>query len=304
MLEYVFVASEASYAIAQLEEGAHGTPHLQGYFYWPSVKSFKFVKSLFPEAHWETSRGTPQDNKRYCSKSEGRLAGPWEFGEFPLKGKRSDLNEIKDRLTSGASILSIAEDFFGQFCRYSRAFKEYKMLVATPRDWEMVVSVFYGPTGTGKSRRARELYPGAYWKSKNSGSAQFWDGYDGQNDIIVDEFYGWLPYDFLLRLTDRYPLVLDVKHAGVQILARNIVFTSNRHPKRWYRSSRYAWGPQNPFTRRVKVLEYFGNEEFPTAESYETAESKTDFVDTKNNTSVKELTSKVTEEFDWTKLYK
>lgn len=41
----------------------------------------------------------------------------------------------------------------------------------------------YGETGTGKSRHVREKYPEAYIKGNNI----WWDGYDGQDVVIIEE---------------------------------------------------------------------------------------------------------------------
>ena len=53
------------------------------------------------------------------------------------------------------------------------------------------VTVIWGETGVGKSRWASETYPDAYWKPPNS---KWWDNYAQEEVIIMDEFYGWLPY--------------------------------------------------------------------------------------------------------------
>lgn len=42
----------------------------------------------------------------------------------------------------------------------------------------------WGATGLGKSRLVREKYPDAYIKGNNI----WWDGYDGQPDVIIEEF--------------------------------------------------------------------------------------------------------------------
>lgn len=65
-------------------------------------------------------------------------------------------------------------------------------------------------------------------------SSLWWEGYVGQECVIIDEFYGWIQYDFLLRLLDRYPLRVEVKGGSVNMSATKFVFTSNKEWTQWY----------------------------------------------------------------------
>lgn len=201
-------------------------------------------------AHLAPARGTAQQNRDYCTKEEGRLDGPWEFGVMPEQGKRNDLLAMKADLDQGASMKYIAENHFSNFIRYSKGIKEYKMLVHQHTDQAKTVKCYWGSTGVGKTKLCYERYPGAYWKTRSVGQSQWWDGYDGQDTIVIDEFYGWFPWDFLLRLTDRYPLSLEVKCGTVPCAATTIIFTSNKHPQYWYPNIRYNWDHNNPLFRR------------------------------------------------------
>ena len=67
------------------------------------------------------------------------------------------------------------------------------------RDWKTECIVYWGPTRSGKSKHVFELAPNAYRVPNPKGSSGpsgqvYWDGYDGQDDIWIDDFYGWLPY--------------------------------------------------------------------------------------------------------------
>lgn len=121
-------------------------------------------------------------------------------------------------------------DDFDLWCRYRKDFEAYAFLMSKQRNWSMEVIVITGPTGTGKSRYAMDTYPGAYWKP----NSKWWDGYMGQEDIIIDEFYGWLPWSFFLALLDRYPLICETKGGHVQMTAKRIVICSNQDPRLWY----------------------------------------------------------------------
>lgn len=144
---------------------------------------------------------------------------------------KSRLLAIQKKLTEGsASIEDIADEDFDIWVRYFRSFERYVCMKTKPRCFPSVVHVFVGPTGTGKSKWAMEKYPNAYWKQRS----KWWDGYAGHETVIIDEFYGWLPFDLMLRMLDRYPLLVESKGGQIQFVARNIIITSNRAPHEWY----------------------------------------------------------------------
>jgi len=137
------------------------------------------------------------------------------------------------------SNLDIAESHFATWVRYNKSFETYRAMKLPPRnlkDGELKVIVITGATGLGKTHLVNDLYPNAYWQvaARDRKGTPFYDQYSGQDTIILDEFYGWLPFDHLLRLCDRYPLRLEVKGSVVQCQAKTIVLTSNHDPRRWY----------------------------------------------------------------------
>lgn len=66
------------YLIFQYEVGASGTRHYQGYFELSQAVRLTALKKLMPKAKFIKAAGTGAQNKVYCTKEEGRLAGPWE----------------------------------------------------------------------------------------------------------------------------------------------------------------------------------------------------------------------------------
>lgn len=62
------------------EVGKSGTPHLQGYLYFKSAKTFDVVKKINDKAHWEAAKGKPSHNYDYCSKD-----GDFECEGFGVK---------------------------------------------------------------------------------------------------------------------------------------------------------------------------------------------------------------------------
>lgn len=173
-------------------------------------------------------------------------------------------------LDDGGSLLSVAELDFGAFCRYNRAFSLYRNLRAEPRSFQTQCIVLYGPSGSGKTRAAASYDPGNTFflaRPRDKHGSVWWNGYDGQRTIVVDEFYGWLQRDFVQRLIDRYPLRLEVKGDTVQMRARTVFITSNVPPPFWWRKIGLG-AMQRRLVDPVGAVLYVGDSKYPTEESY------------------------------------
>jgi len=138
-------------------------------------------------------------------------------------------------LNNSSSIEDIADNEFDLWVRYYRAFEKYVTMKTEPRNHAVDVHVVIGPTGTGKSKWAMDTYEGAYWKQRS----KWWDGYFKHETVVIDEFYGWLPFDLLLRLLDRYPMLVESKGGQLQFIAKTIIITSNKSPDEWYSGDCY-----------------------------------------------------------------
>ncbi len=80
------------YGIFQIERGADGTEHAQGYLEFSHSKTMGGVKLLpgLSRAHLEPRRGTREQAADYCRKEDTRLRGPFEFGQLYTKKKHKD----------------------------------------------------------------------------------------------------------------------------------------------------------------------------------------------------------------------
>ncbi len=231
------------YAVYQLEVGLEGTPHLQGYVCFDRHITGNALKNLFVvNPHLEPRNGSHSQAKTYCMKMETRQEGPWEYGDdegiADTQGSRTDLSIIKRKLDEGASLRVISEEHFSNFVRYHKSFREYKRLRSSSRSWEMEIIVLVGKTGTGKSRWVHETFgEDLYSVPQPKSSGTYWDDYDGQETVLVDEMYGKrFSHSFLLELTDRYKFTVPVHGSAVNFSSKRIVFCSNAHPKEWYTS--------------------------------------------------------------------
>lgn len=217
------------YCIAGREVGENGTSHLQGYCELTKQISFDNLKLLIPTAHIEKRMGTPQQASDYCRK-DGDIF--FEFGSMSKPGKRSDIHDAVDLLVSGSSIREMAMEHPAPYIKYHRGFEKFKSLLIEPRNEPPEVSVLYGPTGSGKSRQARELLSNPYIWGPEQG--KWFDGYEGQEECIFEEFRGQLPFGMILRLLDRYDCRVETKGSTIQFVATKIVLTSPVHPREWY----------------------------------------------------------------------
>ena len=190
--------------------------------------------SILREAGNEVGRAL-----RYGEPQEGR------------QGQRSDLLALKSALDEGSTDLQLWEEFFPTMMRYYKGVAQYQILKRDQRRWKSKVYVLVGEPGTGKSKWALDNFPNAYWKQRGN----WWDGYH-HDEVVLDDFYGWLPFDTLLRLLDRYPLLVETKGGQASFIAKTIVITSNALPREWYQNIRNY----SALARRIDVVMKFTGE--------------------------------------------
>lgn len=94
-------------------------------------------------------------------------------------------------------------------------------------DGELENFWYVGPPGSGKSRKARDEHPNAYFKAVN----HWWDGYLGEETVIIDEWEvnsGKFIGHHLKIWADRYPFKMEVKGSSLPLQRpKHIIITSN-----------------------------------------------------------------------------
>lgn len=223
---------KVKYLVAGREVGENGTPHLQGYCELKAQVSFNTIKDLIPTAHIEKPRKCAQANIRYCKKDGDVFV---EMGTAKQPGKRTDIDDAIEMLNDGATMKEMAIQNPAPYVKYHRGLEKYKMLLIPDRTEPPEVIVLFGPTGCGKSRKAREICdPDPYVWYPSQANGGWFDGYEGQRDTIMEEFRGQLPFGTMLSLLDRYTCRVPTKGGFANFSSSRIVITSPQHPREWY----------------------------------------------------------------------
>lgn len=213
------------------EVGESGTPHLQGIVLLSRRLRTRALsrKPGLQRAHLEAMRGTVQSAWEYASK-DGDVV---EFGELPEagQGRRVDLESLRTDLQNGVPLSVISNVHFSNYIRYNRGIEKYVALNSTPRNWVCSVVVYWGRTGSGKTRAVHENATSLYTHV----GGQWFDGYEGHKQVLFDDFSGSdFKIAYLLKLLDRYPMQVPVKGGFVNWAPEEIYLTSNLNPNVWF----------------------------------------------------------------------
>lgn len=267
------------YYVYGIETGAGGLPHLQFMVCFKKPHRLSAVKKLFPtQAHWEvkSAKSTMQDASNYCKKGdqtheewvEWKEAGPnfgsnaqfHEFGTLPLDQKTAGLKVIQDLYqdtVEKAKIGDIENINAEHKLRYYSAIKKIQhdeKKMPENLDWSegnMPNYWIHGPTGTGKSYKARKMLGNNFYP-KNAAN-KWWDKYNGEENVLIedmDKSHSYQGY-YLKIWSDKYAFSVEVKNSGDYIRPKVIIVTSN------YRIQEVFPDPaiHLPLLRRFNVIE-------------------------------------------------
>lgn len=234
----------------QKEEGESGNVHWQGYLEFDQPKRLSWLKNtLSSSAHWEVRKGTQAQALLYVTgmdhpEKTGKVLEPWVDGGVwkSEKGKRNDLIALRDACKEGTKDIDILEndELAPLALRYNRAMKWAQSVyrqAETNQFRTVEVTVLFGDSGTGKTRNVFDMfgYNNVFKIRRPNHGALWYDGYEGQEILLMDEFYGdWMKHSELLEILDGYPLRLDVKGSHTWANWNKVYLTSNKHPSEWY----------------------------------------------------------------------
>ncbi len=233
-----------------------GKPHIQGYVrLGKSVRKTHFYKVAGPDANGNTKFWMQKasadwaDNAKYTSKDENVI---WhKTPPESEQGIRNELTEFREAIKRGADDAELFEKHLNTLAKYPRLesrLKQSYLKEQTRPFRDVKVHVRWGAAGTGKSRMPYE--EGAFkWNNYEDG---WWDGYDGEKIILIDDFYGGIKYTKFLTILDGYQELLKVKGGFVYAQWDTVYITSNKPPEEWY-----AHGMTPALERRITTITEF-----------------------------------------------
>lgn len=247
--------------MGQLEEG-HETHHrhFQIYVEAPNPIHFSSLKKKIPDAHIEPRHGSKKQAFDYCSKSDTRIAGPFfhgidEPGAEPTPGQRMDLSMISDALLAGKSVddLLLNPEFSPRLARCMTWARSIESAVVAKKieqyqsiDRDVEVHYIWGASRLGKTYSIVHIpdpdvddddvprYVPVY-EPEVVGDSLRWDGYAGEDIILLDEFDGSIRLGLLNRILEGYHNTHIAARFHNGIACYHVVFiVSNYAPETFY----------------------------------------------------------------------
>jgi len=227
-----------------------GTKHLQGFYCNKGGATKSAMIKRLPGCHIEIMKGNITQNIEYCSKS-----GTYkELGTRPMtQKKKGECNVIRYEEALKAAkegrLDDIPADMLTRhYSTYQRIATDYYPKPLSMKEIENYW--YYGPTGTGKSRKADEDHPGVYWKMTN----KWWDHYRGEDVVVVDEVdkHHECLRSHILKWVDHRAFIGEKKGCALYIRPKIVIVTSNYHPMEIWPNPE----DHGPMLRRFKLVHF------------------------------------------------
>lgn len=231
--------------------------HWQGCVYFYDKCSIRQAQKLLDigKSHMETYQKSDciEDCFEYCKKDEKYT----EFGTKPEQGKRTDLNALKDDLlNTDLTCDDICIDNPMMYHQYGRTLNKIEEIKLRRKFRNFMTKGvwYYGETGTGKSHHAYDMENFNPMKdfvlTLNDGG--FWDGYTGQENVIINEFKGQIQYGELMDLVDKYPKSVKIKgKAPLPFISKKITIATRQSPYEIYKFEKDL----SELERRFEIIE-------------------------------------------------
>lgn len=278
--EELFASKHVAYAIRSGRELAPTTGQVHYHYYLElTVKqSLLQIKKLFRnnrvnvQARLHTAKECIAYMKPdYYSKKHQKIkkdytsdaSSPWlEAGAPKAQGKRNDWCTVYDQIHDLSLPMS---DIFEQHkeksiiyrkcMRQARADARYEHFNGMAIDREC--HIWYGDEGTGKDTDVFRKYgsKNVYELCKDDNKAVWWDGYRGQDVLLISDFDGsQLSRSRLLNILGGRMVRVNIKGFTDWWSGTKVVITSNTHPDTWYEND-FSLDPA--FCSRITGMKWY-----------------------------------------------
>ena len=249
---------------------ADGLHHVHMVLEDDKAMRFSTIKKSYAHGmHFEPTKGTKKQADDYINKRAGfeEKGESIEYicyhGEIKgRQGQRSDIRNIFDRLKSGETPNDILADTPTAYLKRDVLKSMYMDMRSnnTPLLRDLKVFWHFGSTGSGKSysgvKLANEVGEKNIFFLTVYGSGQF-DKYMGQKILWMDDFRGQIPFDYLLRLLDKYKCELQCRFSNSVALWDEVHITSPLMPSEVYtKDSLKQYDDIRQLLRRITSLIY------------------------------------------------
>lgn len=255
--------------VCQLEQGDGGFVHWQGFINNEQPISFDTLKRKFRQIHLESVRGSDIQAYRYVTKLETALgfnqagervlvadnpqavkitcsSGDWR-GFEALKDTRLDMKphtHIHVLLKQGMTAEEIIDQYPDYTLRYAaireaekglerkRKAQENKLKKRWETEKRLGIEVFYiyGAAGAGKTRHVVDT-EGIGRVYMVTDYRHPFDNYNGEDVLSLEEYYGQIQTDYLLKLLDIYPVQLGARYWNKWAYYQRVYIVSNEGVK-------------------------------------------------------------------------
>lgn len=231
--------------------------HWQGYIELTTPQRGSYIAKIYNDKQIKffVRAGTRDQARDYCKKdNKYEETGTWIVGQ----GHRSDLESVVEELKTGKKLSNLMLDNPKVYCQYRNGLKDIAAKVTAdniPIFRNVEITLLTGPSGCGKTRTAMEE---ATYKIQGS-QLNWWQDYDGDDVICIDEYNNNLPIDELLAVLDGYKLRLNVKGSHTYAAWNKVFVTTNLTVDQLHANAKEEH--RNALFRRITNVVSFWDEE-------------------------------------------
>jgi len=184
-------------------------------------------------------------------------------------GTRTDLAGFKKSILDGKRDLELFEEHTSQFLRYFKGVQAIRMAAPGTIRVRPDLVVCIGRPGVGKTTFILNEIKDSIGDTHFQSDSQWWDGYTGQSNVVLDDFHGWIPLHTFLKLIDVVPIRLQIKGSFTPwFAAKKVYISSNFLPTDWWKDM--APEQLSAVTRRIsKIILWDEDGEQQTFESWD-----------------------------------